>query len=68
MTSTLDVAQAIAPGWERRRPFIEQVTAPVRAWLIRELRPQPGGTVLELRPGPATPASRRPPRSASAGA
>jgi ubiquinone/menaquinone biosynthesis C-methylase UbiE len=51
MTSTLDIAEAIAPGWERRRPFVEDVTAPVRAWLIRELRPRPGGTVLELAAG-----------------
>jgi SAM-dependent methyltransferase len=51
MTSTFDIAQAIASGWERRRAFIEETTAPVRAWMLRELRPVPGATVLELAAG-----------------
>jgi SAM-dependent methyltransferase len=51
MTSTFDIAQAIAPGWERRRPFIEDVSAPVRTWMLRELRARPGATVLELAAG-----------------
>ncbi|MBW3607821.1 MAG: class I SAM-dependent methyltransferase [Actinobacteria bacterium] len=45
------VAEQIAPTWERRRGFVEEVTAPVRAWMIRELRPQHGDTVLELAAG-----------------
>ncbi|HSJ18375.1 MAG TPA: methyltransferase domain-containing protein [Solirubrobacterales bacterium] len=43
-----ETAEAVAPGWERRRAFIEDVTAPAREWLVRELAPQPGDTVLEL--------------------
>jgi ubiquinone/menaquinone biosynthesis C-methylase UbiE len=46
-----DVAQAIAPTWERRRADIETVTVPVREWMLRELAPQPGDTVLELAAG-----------------
>ncbi len=47
----LAIAEAIAPGWERRRPFIEETTAPVRDWMIDALAPQPGETVLELAAG-----------------
>lgn len=46
-----DIAEAIAPGWERRRSQIEQASAPVRAWLLRELRPSSGDTLLELAAG-----------------
>ena len=46
-----EVAQAIAPTWERRRADIEAVAAPVRSWLVRELDPQPGETILELAAG-----------------
>jgi ubiquinone/menaquinone biosynthesis C-methylase UbiE len=47
----LEIAEAIAPGWERRRGFIEDVSSPVRAWLVRELQPRAGTTVLELAAG-----------------
>lgn len=47
----LDVAEAIAPGWERQRPFVEAVCAPIRAWMVRELAPRPGDTLLELAAG-----------------
>jgi ubiquinone/menaquinone biosynthesis C-methylase UbiE len=46
-----DVAEAIAPTWERRRDHVEQTAAPVREWLVRELRPRTGDTVLELAAG-----------------
>jgi SAM-dependent methyltransferase len=42
----------MASGWERRRATIESVSAPVREWLVRELAPQPGTTILELAAGP----------------
>jgi SAM-dependent methyltransferase len=42
----------MAPGWERRRAEIDEVTAPVREWLVRELAPQPGETILDLAAGP----------------
>jgi ubiquinone/menaquinone biosynthesis C-methylase UbiE len=46
-----EIAEAIAPTWERRRPHVEEVATPVREWMVRELRPQKGDTVLELAAG-----------------
>jgi ubiquinone/menaquinone biosynthesis C-methylase UbiE len=46
-----EVADAIAPGWEKRRAFIETTTTPVREWMLRELAPRPGQTLLELAAG-----------------
>jgi ubiquinone/menaquinone biosynthesis C-methylase UbiE len=46
-----EIAEAIAPGWERWRARIEDITAPVRGWLIKQLAPRPGDTVLELAAG-----------------
>jgi SAM-dependent methyltransferase len=42
----------IAPGWERQQRNIAQVGAPVQEWLVRELDPRPGQTILELAAGP----------------
>jgi SAM-dependent methyltransferase len=42
---------AMAPGWERWRDRIDQHAAPVREWMIEQLAPQPGETVLELSAG-----------------
>src|SRR5215207_1591123 len=44
----LEIAEAIAPGWERRRAAIEEIATPVREWMLRGLRPREGDTVLEL--------------------
>jgi ubiquinone/menaquinone biosynthesis C-methylase UbiE len=49
--ASYEVAEQIAPTWERRRADIEGVSAPVREWLIGELAPQPGDTLLELAAG-----------------
>jgi SAM-dependent methyltransferase len=46
-----EIAEAIAPTWERRREEIEQACASVRNWMLDELRPQDGDTVLELAAG-----------------
>jgi ubiquinone/menaquinone biosynthesis C-methylase UbiE len=46
-----EIAEAIAPGLERWRARIEEITAPVREWMIEELAPRPGDTVLELAAG-----------------
>ncbi len=46
-----EIAEAIAPGWERRRAFVEELATPIRDWMIRELAPRPGDTVLELAAG-----------------
>jgi ubiquinone/menaquinone biosynthesis C-methylase UbiE len=46
-----EIAEGIAPTWEARRAYVEEVSAPVRRWLLRELGPRPGDTVLELAAG-----------------
>lgn len=67
--TSYEIWEAMAPGWERWRAQLEEeALAPVRAWLINELAPRPGDTVLELGAGAGTPASRRPRSSASVAA
>jgi ubiquinone/menaquinone biosynthesis C-methylase UbiE len=46
-----EIAEAIAPTWERRRAEVEAVMTPVREWMRRELSPRAGDTVLELAAG-----------------
>lgn len=46
-----EVAEVLAPSWERRRADIERISAPVREWMLRELAPHSGDTVLELAAG-----------------
>jgi SAM-dependent methyltransferase len=46
-----EIGEAIAPTWERRRAWIEHAMTPVREWMLRELRPRTGDTVLELAAG-----------------
>jgi ubiquinone/menaquinone biosynthesis C-methylase UbiE len=46
-----EIAEAIAPGWERWRARIEEVTTPVREWMLKELAPRSGDTLLELAAG-----------------
>ena len=46
-----EIWEAMAPGWERWRAQLAEALTPVREWLIRELGPQPGETVLELGAG-----------------
>jgi ubiquinone/menaquinone biosynthesis C-methylase UbiE len=46
-----EVWEAMAPGWERWRAQLADALTPVREWLIRQLRPEPGNTVLELGAG-----------------
>src|SRR4249920_1258231 len=50
--SSLENWNTMAPGWERRRPDIDEIMRPVREWLVEELDPQPGETILELAAGP----------------
>jgi hypothetical protein len=45
-----ELGATIAPTWEARRAYIEDVSAPVRELLLR-LGPRPGETVLELAAG-----------------
>ena len=46
-----EIAEAVALGWERRRASIEELSAPARAWMVRELAPCSGEVVLELAAG-----------------
>ncbi len=46
-----ELAEALAPGWERHRADIEETLTPVRSWMLRELAPCPGQTLLELAAG-----------------
>lgn len=45
------IAEAIAPTWERRRAKVEEIATPVREWMVRRLAPGEGDTVLELAAG-----------------
>jgi SAM-dependent methyltransferase len=47
-----EVWGAMAPGWERWRGHLAHALSPVRQWLVGELAPGPGDTVLELSAGP----------------
>ena len=46
-----EIAEAIATTFERRRAEVEELLAPVREWLLRELAPREGDIVLELAAG-----------------
>ncbi len=46
-----EISEAVAPTWEKRRGRVEEVAAPVREWMVSELAPRPGDTVLELAAG-----------------
>lgn len=45
---SLEIWGEMASGWENWQGEMEDVSAPVREWLIRELAPKPGDTILEL--------------------
>jgi SAM-dependent methyltransferase len=51
-SSSLEMWQRMASGWERRRADIDEAMAPVREWLVTELAPRSGETILELAAGP----------------
>jgi SAM-dependent methyltransferase len=50
-SASYEIAEAIAPTWERRRADIEDFSTPVREWMLREVAPRQGDTVLELAAG-----------------
>src|SRR6266545_7122333 len=47
-----DVVEFVAPAWERHRRLLFEGQRPVSEWLIDQVDPQPGQTVLELAAGP----------------
>jgi ubiquinone/menaquinone biosynthesis C-methylase UbiE len=52
--ASLETWEAAAAGWERRRARIEEINTPVLEWMLRELAPRHGDTVLELAAGPGS--------------
>lgn len=50
--TSLENWDRMSAGWERRRADMERIAAPVQEWLVRELAPSPGETILELAAGP----------------
>ena len=50
--ASLENWSTMAAGWERRRSEIDAIVSPVRNWLVHELAPLPGDTILELAAGP----------------
>ena len=49
--AALETWSRMAPGWERWREPIEATSVPMREWMLRELAPGIGDTVLELAAG-----------------
>jgi SAM-dependent methyltransferase len=49
--TSYELWEALAPGWERWQAQLATALAPVRAWLVEQLDPRPGETVLELSAG-----------------
>ncbi|MGA9373133.1 MAG: methyltransferase domain-containing protein [Solirubrobacterales bacterium] len=45
------VWSAMAPGWDERHGYIEEVTRPVTERMIERLAPEPGQTILDLAAG-----------------
>jgi ubiquinone/menaquinone biosynthesis C-methylase UbiE len=43
--------EAMAPGWDERHAYFEDVTRPVTARMLERLEPAPGQTILELAAG-----------------
>jgi ubiquinone/menaquinone biosynthesis C-methylase UbiE len=48
----IDIAEFVAPGWERHRDFLFDSGRPASEWLVEQIDPQPGQTLLELAAGP----------------
>jgi SAM-dependent methyltransferase len=49
--AALETWSTMAPGWERWREPIEATSVPMREWMLGELAPDEGDTVLELAAG-----------------
>jgi SAM-dependent methyltransferase len=43
--------EAMAPGWERRREYLREFSQGITEWLVAQLDPLPGQTILELGAG-----------------
>ncbi len=47
-----EIAEFVAPAWERHRELLFEGQRSVSEWLIDQVDPQPGQTILELTAGP----------------
>ena len=47
-----EIAAFVAPAWERHRTYIFESTRNVSEWLLEQVDPQPGQTILEITAGP----------------
>ncbi len=47
-----DVVEFVAPAWERHRQLLFEGQRPVSEWLVDQVDPRPGQTILELAAGP----------------
>src|SRR2546421_7300653 len=47
-----DVVEFVAPAWERHRQLLFEGQRPVSEWLVDQVDPHPGQTILELTAGP----------------
>jgi hypothetical protein len=43
--------EAMAPGWERRREYLREFSQGIADWMVAQLDPRPGKTILELGAG-----------------
>ena len=48
---SLETWGEMAPGWEARREWLMEQTAPVLDWLVERAAPRPGATLLDLAAG-----------------
>lgn len=48
---SLESWREVAPGWEARREWLMDITAPVIDWIVERLDPEPGHTVLDIAAG-----------------
>ena len=42
----------MAPGWEDRNEWMTELTGPVNEWIVAQVDPQPGQTILDVAAGP----------------
>ena len=48
---SLETWDEIAPGWERRRAWLMDLTGRVNQWIVEKADPQPGQTILDVAAG-----------------
>jgi ubiquinone/menaquinone biosynthesis C-methylase UbiE len=46
------IGNAVAAAWERHRAHLFEDQRPVSDWIVDQIDPQPGQTILELAAGP----------------